>query len=485
MVDISRICKNVVGDVTFNIHYTFSDVIHTADSGVLELRLPMLAGFQYPVDNLEFTVTLPGQVPGLPGFVSGYHQARIEEHLSYQVVGATVSGKALQQLKDRETLEMVLPVSEEMFPQTIAHSQDHRVVFLAMGVCAAFALLYWLLMMRNAPVLLPRRSPAPPYGFTAGHMGTVAAGQGVDLTMMVFTWAQLGYVIIRVERQQRVLLQKRMDMGNERSEFEQRCFKKLFAARTVVDTASRQYAQLVLLCRQRTEEARELYSRRSGNGKVLRLLVAGLGLFGGVGLAVALLSGAALQGFFIVVLGIAGGISSWCLQTLGADILLGQWRRARARLVLAGFWLLLSAVAGALDLGCMMVLGTVAGGLLLHWGGRRSHQGRQALQQTCELKHYLRKPDKKQLLQLCKTNPDYFFTLAPYAMALGVDRRFAAGFGAHRLNGCPYLSNGIDPNMTALQWAALLRATRRRMDARAARLPLERFLGMVRSFRAR
>ena len=485
LVNISRLCKNVVGDVSFHLQYSVYDVIHTNEAGGLELRLGLLAGFEYPVEHLEFTVNLPGQIETLPGFVSGYHQARIEEHLTYSVNGAAISGSSLKQLKDHETLTMTLAVSEDMFPQTITKTQDYQGIFTAMLVTAAAALLYWVIFMWNLPVVFANREELPPEGCSAGHMGVVAAGQGVDLSMLVFTWAQLGYVTIRLERKRRVLLHRRMDMGNERSEFERRCFKKLFGGRNTVDTSSTNYANLSLLCAKKQDGISELIRKFSGSPKIMRLLTAGIGLFAGVGLAIALANGAALQGLLIVLLAVAGGVSGYHLQRLGARLLLGQWRRVIGTLALAAVWLVVGILAGAVELSLYLVFGSVLGGLLLFWGGRRTSRGRQVLRQVVGLKTYLRRPDRNRIMHCCREDPDYFFRLAPYAMALGVDREFARGFGSMRLDGCPYLTDGINPNMTALQWAALLRSTRDMMDARAKSLPFERLLGLIMSMKKR
>ena len=481
-VNISRLCKNVVGDVTFQLHYTVYDTIFETETG-LELRLGLLAGFEHPVEHLEFTVHLPGQVEYLPGFVSGYHQSRIEEHLNFSVNGSAVTGSSIAQLKDHETLTMTLPVTEQMFPRTITKTQDYQGVFNAMLITAGAALLYWLIFLWNLPVLLPKRQDVPPDGYSAGHMGVVAAGQGVDLSMLVFSWAQLGYVTIRLEKKRRVLLYRRMDMGNERSGFERRCFHKLFDRRNTVDTTTTHYANLSLLCAKKQDGLGGLLAGFTGSPKIMRLLVSGIGLFAGVGLAIALAGGAALQGLLIALLAVLGGISGYHLQRLGARLLLGQWEPVTGTVVPAGVWLLLGILAGAAELSLYMILGSMAGGLLLFWGGRRNGQGRQVLHQICGLKTYLRKPDRNQLMRCSREDPDYFFRLAPYAMALGVDRAFAKGFGNLRLDGCPYLTDGIDANMTALQWAALLRSARELMDARAKRLPFERLVAMIMSMK--
>ena len=481
-VNLTRLLKGMTGDFTFHIHYSLHDIINTTETGSLQMELPLLSGFQYPVEKLAFSVTLPGQTESLPAFVSGYHQARIEEHLTYTVNGNVLSGTSLQAMKDHETLTMTMPVTDEMFPQTLAQAQDYHVVNIAMAICAGLALLYWLIGMWNLPVLFPRQTPEPPHGYHAGCIGSIVAGQGVDLSMMILSWAQLGYVLIQVDRQHNVILHKRMDMGNERSLFERRCFGKLFGKRNIVDTSGARYAAFTNSVSQQYDGMQDLMHRRTATPKAFRFLASGIGLCGGAGIAVALTQGAALQIFLMILMGALGAVSGWIIQSAGAGILLSSKEKTTPGLILCGIWLIVSIFAGAIDIGLIMCFGLLVAGILLAWGGRRTPIGRQILSQVLGLRKYFRKADKKQLQRICENDPEYFFRLVPYAMALGADKAFAQRFDGMRLNGCPYLTTGMDGHMTALQWCSLIRRTVVRMDQRARQLPLERFIALIQSF---
>ena len=479
-VNLSRITKNVLGDVTVNIHFSLHDVIHVNQDGVLEMQLPLLSGFEYPVESLQFSVTMPGQIDVLPGFISGYHQARIEEDLTYAVEGATITGSSLKALKDHETLTMKLAVSEEMFPQSIVQIQDYHFGYVIMGICAALALLYWLVAMFNLPVW-PQHSTEPPQGYTAGQLGCVIAGRGIDLSLMVLSWAQLGYILIKLEHGGQVRLYKRMDMGNERSETERRLFKKIFGKRDTVDTSGYGYASLCQAVAKKPAGIGELMGRFTGNPVIFRALAAGMGLAGGLCLAVAFADGAALQGLLVFLLGVAGTISGWYIQDFGSAVVLRSKRRLTSTLVVSVLWLLLSLIAGAFAVGAWMIFGLLLAGLLLACGGRRTELGRQTYAQVVGLRRYLCKVDKQQLQHICEADPDYFFRLAPYAMALGADMAFAKRFGSQKLNGCPYLTSGMDGHMTALQWSRVLRSAVAQMDARADRLTLEKLIRVIRN----
>lgn len=478
-VKLTRIVRNVVGDVTVNLQYSLYDVIVTTEAGTLEMRLPMLSGFEYPIEKLDFSVTLPGTVEVLPGFVSGYHEARIEEDLTYSVNGATITGSSVRALKDHETLTMTLPVTEQMFPRTLTHTQDYQWALAAMGICAAVALLYWIVAMWNRPGLA-RTQTEPPQGFGAGSLGCVMALTGADLTMMVLSWAQLGYVLIHVKGQ-RVILHRRMDMGNERSEAEVRWFRKVFGKRDRVDTSDFRYAQLCRMAAKKPEGMAGLLHRFNGNPQIFRGIAALMGLFGGMSIAVAMAEGAALQGFLMVLFGVLGAVSGWYIQLFGAGFFLRSARRLKLSLGLCGMWLLLGLLGGAVDVALIMCGALLMAGLLLAWGGRRTALGRLTQMQTRGFARYLQTVSKAELLRICRNDPDYFFRLAPFALALGREKTFAKRFGQLRLERCPYLTTGMDGHMTVLQWAALLRKAVTLMDGRAHRLPLEKAIRLIRS----
>lgn len=481
-VDLSGIWGNVTGDFSISIGYTLKDVIHTTETDTLELQLPLLSGFGYPIERMDFSVSLPGAPEGQPAFSSGYHQADIEKDMTYTVSGNTISGSFTKALKDHETLTMFLPVTDTMFPQSVLEVQNTDAMVLAMLICAGLSLVYWLLFLRNLP---PRRqySAQPPEGHSAGEMGCVLCGKGVRLSLMVLTWAQLGYVLIQRDRHGRVLLHKRMDMGNERSELEQRLFKKIFGKRLIADTSGDGYAELSRMVARKSGNVRELMHPHTGNLQVFRFLSSGIGLFGGVFLAMALSDGAALQGLLMILLAVAGAVSGWLIQDWAQSLLLWDARPLWTSLGCMGGWLLLGLFAGQFGAALLIVLGLALCGLLLAVGGRRTDLGRQTMGQALDLRRYLRTVSRGQLQRICETNPDYFFQLAPYALSLGVHKGFAKQFGATRLSGCPWLTTGMDAHMNALEWAQLLSETLDDMDARSRQIPMEKFIALLQSFR--
>lgn len=483
-VNLSRIAGKVAGTFSFHIRYSLQDVIYTTEAGTLEMQLPLLNGFALGVKKLDFTVTLPGLVDAKPAFVSGYHKAAIEEHLQCTVEGMTVKGTALKALKDHETLTMHLAVSEALFPRSVVQTQSTTAFFVGMAVCGILALLYWLVTMWNLP-WGREDTTEPPEGFDAGTLGSVVAVQGVDMSLTVLTWAQLGYLTLYREKGGKVFLKKQMEMGNERGKSEREIFRRLFRNRQIVDTSSVGFAQLYADVAASPEKIKEMLQKFSGSAAIFRLLTSGIGLFGGAGIGLLMGSGALLRGFLMVFMGILGAVSGFYILPWAGSIRLRRKPSGIYGPALCGVWLLLALMAGDILVGVWMVVGLLVSGIFLRIGGRRTELGKQTCAQIRGLRRYLGGADRTALRSRCDNDPDYFFRMFPYALALGVDKQFSEAFGKIRLDDCPYLRGAGREGMTAMEWRKILMRVVEAMESRARTLPMEKLIALVQSIRRR
>ena len=480
-VNLASVIGKAVGDFTLNFTYSLPNLIVTNEAGLLELQLPLLAGFAYPVQALEFSVTLPGAVTAKPAFSSGYHQANIEKDMYWTTSGATITGTALVELKDHETLSMSLLVTEEMFPQKRIAPPDFQTVSTLTVVFYLLALVYWAIFLRNLPTF-PRRRPQPPEGYTAGEMQSLLHLQGANLNMMVFTWAQLGYLQIHLAPGGKVTLHRQMDMGNERSAFEQRCFKQVFGRRSKVDATTLRYGAIYQYVRKLTPNLSSMVQVRSGNLLVFRALAALAGMFCGVSVAIGLSAGAALQWFLVIVMGGLALVSCWYIQAWAASLFAPNRKPVWLALVLCAVWVAVSAAAGLFSVGMTMAVCQLLAGLLAALGGRRTLAGRQAMGETIGLRRYFKSVSSRQLQEICRNNPDYFHQMMPYAMALGIDKRFAKQFGKLPIEQCPYISTGVESTMRASQWRGLMRRVLAAMNTRGQMSYWQRLLNAIEAF---
>ena len=461
--------------------YTLPDVLRSEQDektkkGYLMMEIPLLCGFEYPVEHLEFSIIMPGDVTGeKPSYTSGVMQTSIESIISTEAVGQKISGHVIRQLQDRETVSLVMQVSEDMFPGKLIIPREGNPEIIPMSICAALALIYWLIFMRTLPVFRHRRTTLIE-GVTAGELGSRLTAAGADLTMMVFSWAQLGYVKIHVDKKGRIFLYKRMEMGNERTDFELKTFRNLFSRDDVIEATGMRYAKL---CRHTSEfipGIREMYTKRAGNVHIFRGLSAGISVFCGICYAMNLIPHGWLQLPVKILLIIVGAISAWAIQD-------GMYKfhiRGKIPVYVAsvcGFvWIVLGIASGVWAIGLVTVAVQYLAGLSAAYGGRRSDLGRYNASQILGVRHYLKHVGQEELDRLVDQNPDYFFDMLPYAIALGVDTPFAKAFGNRSIPDCDYLSVRRNEKRTAAEWAFMVRKLADRMDSLQRKLELERWI---------
>jgi len=474
-VKLGTVLGNVTGDFPIRIQYIIPEVVTQGEEEQLLVTLPLLSGFNHPIEKLDFSISLPAAFPGRPNFISGYYTQTIESSINYTITEGTIAGTVDTVLKDRETLTMTLEVPQDMFPHMQAQQWSSDIwVTLMMGV-GAVALVYWVLFLRCAPYL-PRRNPQPPEGYTAGELPGLLTGHGLDLTAMVFSWAQMGYLLIQLTDTGRVILHKRMDMGNERDPREVKLFRSLFGKRRFVDGTGYQYAVLSRKAEGMNKGTRHHYLRSSGNPRLLRLLCALIGTLSGAAVGRALAGFSALGILAMILFAALGSVVSWLIQLWAEGLHLRHRRNLVLGLLLAVVWGCVGIAAGIPGITfCAAGVQLLCGPAALY-GGRHSSIGRQMVSEMLGLRRYLKKLPSKQALSLLKRNPNFFFAMAPYALALGVLRPFAKHFKGKRLPGCPYLTTGMDGHMTAWEWCQIMEETAATLDARRDRLLLEKLL---------
>ena len=464
------------GTYTLVIRYSLPDAVTEDEKSNLILTIPLLSGFAYPVDGMSFTVTLPGVVEGKPSFTSTYYQGGAEAVMDIQISDSVISGTFLVRLQDHESLTMTLPVTEKLFPQSVAKKWSLDTVDLLMMGVALLAIAYWLITMRTALPRKVRRAFAPE-GVTAGQVGCILSGRGVDFTLMVLSWAQMGYLLIQPDGNGRILLHKRMDMGNERSEFENRYFRNLFGRRRTVDGTGHHYARMCAKAERTVLGAQIYYRRSTGNPKIFRAVATLVGILAGISMATALVRDTGWQVVLGILFSILFGAASWAIQWVAIYLRDRNKIKVWIGLACAAVWVLGSILADEWNVAMFVIPGQFVAGMAAGYGGLRSDSGKQMTAELLGLRRFLRKVSKEDMQRILRDNPDYFHSMAPYALALGVERAFARQVGNHKLPQCTYLTTGTEDEMTATDWIRLLRETADSLDALKRRMPIDRLLG--------
>lgn len=486
LVDISKLSRDYVGELVLRFEYTIPEAVQITkinegtkeEEWVLQLSVPLLSGFDYPVETLSFTITMPpGQMTHRPTLTSIYRQTSIESDIPFQVAGSQIIGSTKTVMNDHEGVTLTMIVPEEMFPTVSTYVREGNPELPVIIAFAVLALLYWLLTLRTWPIIRMQTTTAPE-GITAGELGCRLTLSGGDLTMMVFSWAQLGYLYIVLDERGRVLLHKRMDMGNERSQFENNIYKMLFGARNVVDATGYGYAKLVRKVQRIVPQERNMYLRNSGNVKIFRGLACVSQIFCGICVAMNMTGVLPLAILLAIILAPFSMVTAWLIQ----DVAYRTHLRGKVP-VLIGFvcillWILLGLLSGQvwIPLGC--VVGQWLYGYLAAYGGRRSELGRHDAGQVLGLRRHVKRLPKNDINRFLRNDPDYYFNNAPYALALGVINPYSRSFGQRKLDACPYLVTKVTGKHTAEEWGHILADTADLMDHKARQMQIEKWFAV-------
>lgn len=462
------------GDFPIQFAYTIPKIVTVTEDLKLRLDLPILCGFEYPIQSLNYTVTLPTENTTIPDFTSTYRQNGVASDLNCIPNGSMITGSSKSVFNDHEALSMSMMVPKEMFPGVKIYLRNGNPEVVPMGIFAGVALLYWLIFLRTLP---PRkeRVTAPPTGISAGELACRLTLAGGDLSMMVFSWAQMGYLLIHVDNNGRVLIHKRMEMGNERSLFEVRVFQALFGDRRVIDCTGLQYAKNCRRTAAMVPGEKSQLKSTAGNVNIFRALCCISQIFCGICLSMNMTNIGILQILLSIVLGAVGAVTAWLIQEIPYCTFLRNKTRAYIGIACCILWVGLGFIAKQVWIPLGAVAGQIVMGFFAAYGGRRTDLNRMEMAQILGLRRYMKKMPKEDVPKMLQSDPDYFFRLAPYAMAMGVLKPFAQAFGKRKLEQCPYLITPVHGRRKAEDWAELMVAAADRMDARYRRMEVEKW----------
>jgi hypothetical protein len=219
------------------------------------------------------------------------------------------------------------------------------------------------------------------------------------------------------------------------------------------------------------------FKKSSGNPLIFRCIAATIGAVAGSSLAAGFVTDTAwvvVLSIFLVPLGAA---SSWLIQTGVRGV---QLRHRFDLMIAAGcsaLWLLLGIAAGEWNVAIYVIVSQILAGFAAACGSRRTEAGLQVRGEILGLRKYLKTLSSADVRRIMENNPDYYFAMAPYAIALGVEKAFARQFRDAEQSPCPYLAVEGQKIKTAQQWNEQMHRVLNVLDMRQRKLPFERFLG--------
>lgn len=446
------------GTLQFDLTYTLRGCLDPEQDW--SLVLPLLAdGLEYSVEQTTFRITLPETTDAIPGFRSGYRMEDVDNYITYKIDGTTITGTVSTTMRDHEELVLTLATDPEVFPRTGVGGLNMRWMTIVALAFQALALVYWFFFLRWRPVRAVPQAQAP-VGLDPGLVGSQLLTHSPDLALMILSWAQAGYVTIYMDRDMAVTLHKRMSMGNECGNYEANLFRRLFGRAEMVECASSRFQDL---CRKVDNDRPRIKRQfaRGGSPFILRVLGCLSGAMVWAAMGDCLMGAGIAKWLLVGVMAFAGIISAWMLQDGLQSILSWKKKPGMLALVSALVMVILGVVSGCTLVAVPYILAQTLLGFLVLFGARRSEVGRATVQSLLGLRKHLRTISNKQINRIIQTDPGYYYTMAPYALALGVDRAFARRFSQIQLGDCPWLITELPPTGDARRWCAILRQVTR------------------------
>ena len=243
----------------------------------------------------------------------------------------------------------------------------------------------------------------------------------------------------------------------------------------MVDCSGSQYAKLCRKTAGMLPGEKSMCASHPIHRKLFRLLCCASQSICGVCLTMNLTTVTVLEVLLGIVLVVLGAVFAWQTQNIAYGLFLRRKNGVWAGLVCFGLWTVLGLIAGVPLIALGSAAAQLCAGFLSAYGGRRTSLNKTETGQILALRRYLKKPPKQELERRLSLDPELFFRLAPYALAMGVIKPFAAAFGKRKLPQCPYLVTKVHGKRTAAEWADTMTAIVTLMDARYRQLEAERW----------
>ena len=179
-----------------------------------------------------------------------------------------------------------------------------------------------------------------------------------------------------------------------------------------------------------------------------------------------------------MILGAFAFASAWMIQGIAYRTHLRGKTRVYIGLACMLIWWLLGLLCGQFWVPFGSTVGQWLLGYFAAYGGRRSDLGRRDANLVLGFRHYVKRLPNSDVSRLLQNDPDYFFNMAPYALALGVINPFARAFVRRKFDQCPYLKTPVYGKRMAGEWAKLLTETADMMDAKSRRMLVEKYINI-------
>jgi uncharacterized membrane protein YgcG len=413
--------------------------------------------FTVPIYAVDFKITMPFPFDeDRLNFTHGSYNSKDNTDVSYSVSNQIIQGSMLKPLGPNEALTIALPLPQGYYKDAPSPSIWPYLIILFPLIFFPLGLFLWLSKARKIQPI-PTVEFYPPTDTSSADVGYLIDGQlsASDVTSLLVYWANRGYLTIREELRKKTFRQvkvfwftKLREPGNDMREYERDLFSVLFnhgdGKQVSTDQLKNKFYSSVLTAKQEIVSSYEdndetkIFSPNNTKNKRLLLLLAFLSLFPFSLLALSRHM-YAIGGELIVTGILMAGLFVFFSNAFFKSI--AEWkhrprkRRLKETMFMGGFFMVFTGIIlfiafdNGVLFGCMFSLIAAIGLVILSLKcHRRTDLGKWYEERLIGFKDFIKATELDRIKLLIHENPNYFYDILPYAMALNVTKEWAKGF---------------------------------------------------------
>ncbi|HET6784990.1 MAG TPA: DUF2207 domain-containing protein [Erysipelotrichaceae bacterium] len=431
--------RTIYGQKTY--HYSYTIQLRDLDLEGRQIFYQNLVGdgWQIPINNVTFSITLPKSWPSDIQFYSGLYGNDDVANVNYDVVGNVLSGSYNEPLLTYQALTIYVPLPNDYF--TFIPPTDYSVLIL--GLSIGLLLLAFVLFLRfgkdDIVVETVEFNPIP--GLSSAQVGFVYDGMvdSKDIISLIIEWGYKGYLsITETEGTKDFTLTKLKEIDLSEIKAEQTLFHQLFKTGEIVSSDTLKNTFYIAM----QNAKNDVYRYFQGNPKrhiysntatFLKVLFGSLGL---IPLALLFANYYYMLSYRGIVSFVIAGVIFLFGSSLGAWLIYSvkRWpsQKSYLRMLNAVFLFILFALFtfGSFTVSYFILIPVWQYALVLLLTlillglvsvmDKRTELGITYLGKILGLKRFIEVAEKDRLEMMVKDDPTYFYKILPYAYVLNV-----------------------------------------------------------------
>ncbi len=412
-------------------------------------------GWDTSISNISFNLQFPDFFDkDSISFTSGVYGSTDISNVSYEAAGLKITG-SVPYLSPGEGLTANIRLPESAFAGESTNSNAVYFSIAAWVLCGLLILSAWYIWNSKGkdPVLFPSVQFSPPDNMTPAEVGYVIDGvvDNKDITSLIFYWADKGYLDITESDKNEFLFIKKKDPETT-NYFETHMFSRLFSYGkdgwvSTNDLKQEFYEDLPIIktqIKEKFENGTRLFTKES---KAFSGVLFAMSIIPSLLLLVVIMEGFPtfealipvifmFFGIFFSGAAVVRTIKKWNIYTRVGRV---------TRSILFAFFLLIMTIAFfvfsfAIEEGFSMyyhsslfIIGEAIRTSAVTFAMfafsaatiKRTEYGHEKLEQLLGLKNFINEAEMDKLTQMIDDDPDYFYNILPYAIVLGLEKKWA------------------------------------------------------------